>query len=102
MKNQLTQFAAFSRVLLQRLVRLSLRWYWSEKEQAWNLRATRWGRSRASVTPCGLWHTWDEDGCGGENDRCRYAEHMEWENRQHAAKREAWKSCEHQGFIPSA
>lgn len=28
------------------------------------------GRGRANVWPSGTWHTWDEDGVGGENGQC--------------------------------
>ncbi len=72
-------------------------WVWSERNQCWNLKAGE--HSHATVWPDGTWHTWDTDGVGGENDVCKYSEYMPFENRHHAAKREAWASCERQGFI---
>ena len=84
---------------LQRLVRHLYVWTWSVKYQQWDLRFTRFGRSIATVWPNGIWHTWDENGTGGENSECCQAKYMDFENRHFAAKTEAWESCERQGFI---
>ena len=83
---------------MKKLFRRLLRWKWSISEQGWNLVTLR-GRSVATVFPNGIWHTWDRDGIGGENSICQYAEMMEFENRQYAAKREAWEACIRQEII---
>jgi hypothetical protein len=75
-----------------------MHWRWSERKQCWNLKAP-FCNTIATVWPDGTWATWDENGIGGENSICQYAEHMEFENRHFAAKREAWGSCEKQEFI---
>lgn len=87
------------RSVMSPIDRVVMRWYWSEQYQCWFLKRWRFGRSRATVWPNGVWHTWDGDGVGGENSQCKYAEHMEFEARHFAAKREAWEACERQGFI---
>jgi len=48
-------------------------WKWVPSEDShgkgWILRDGR-GRNRANVWGNGVWHTWDTDGVGGENDVC--------------------------------
>ncbi len=43
-------------------------WYWKRdgKDREWHLYDGR-DRSRITVWPNGVWHTWDEHGVGGEN-----------------------------------
>lgn len=72
-------------------------WVWSERNQCWNLKDG--DHSHATVWPNGTWHTWDNDGAGGENGFCLHAPYMPFENRHFTAKREAWEACERQGFI---
>lgn len=50
-----------------------------------------WKQSWATVWDNGTWHTWDENGVGGENSV---------EESVEAAKREAFESAMRQGFIP--
>lgn len=51
-------------------------WKWEREfvrdllgREGWILRDGR-GRNRANVWPNGVWHTWDEQGTGGENGVC--------------------------------
>lgn len=86
------------RRILRFFLRKTLRWKWSERNQEWNL-VTLFGKTRATVWPNGTWHTWDARGTGGENSKCKYAEFRRFEDLHHAAKVEAWESCEKQKFI---
>jgi len=44
-----------------------MKWYWWDAAQEWNLRLTWFGRTKATVWNNGVWHTWDDNGFGGEN-----------------------------------
>lgn len=56
---------------LSALLGALIRWRWSDEQQAWTLRVLWLGRNRATVWPNGVWHTWDSEGCGGENSHER-------------------------------
>ena len=86
------------KVRVESLVRPLYRWVWSVKFQSWGLK-TPFGKSKATVWPNGTWHTWDSDGGGLENSIAEACEFMPFEDRHHAAKREAWESCERQQLI---
>jgi hypothetical protein len=74
-------------------------WVWSERDQQWDLKYPG-GPSHATVWPNGTWHTWNAIGIGGENSVVdkRFRDYLDL---HHEAKREAWESCEKQGFIPA-
>jgi len=69
------------------------RWYWSTRYQQWDLRLTRLGKSLATVFPNGVWFTWDRNGTGMENSKCRYHQYMRFEELHYAAKVEAFEAC---------
>lgn len=48
-------------------------WVWRQEpdKREWSLLDGR-GRVRATVWDNGTWHTWDEDGVGGENGVCEF------------------------------
>lgn len=72
------------------IARAFANWYIASDKKGYELRCTRFGRCRASVYSNGVWHTWDSNGCGGENDS---------EKGLSEAKRQAYASCVMQGFI---
>jgi hypothetical protein len=80
------------------MLRKLYKWYWSVENQEWDLRLP-FGKTKATVWPNGVWHTWDSDLCGGENSICELREYRPYEDWHHQAKREAFKSCIEQGFI---
>jgi hypothetical protein len=48
----------------------------SDENRELNLRVN--GRNVATVWRTGTWHTWDHDGCGGENSRETFDQFIEW------------------------
>ena len=84
---------------MRSIYRFFLKWRWEEKGQCWRLRPFWTNHAHATVWPNGVWHTWDENGVGGENSICEYKEFIPFEQWHFDAKREAWESCEKQGFI---
>jgi hypothetical protein len=63
-----------------------LGWEWRKQQEGhWDLIAPS-GKMAATVWPNGTWHTWDEDGTGGQNSVER------GEHRMGEAKRQAWAS----------
>jgi hypothetical protein len=57
MKNQLTQFAARGRVLLQRFVRLLSAWAW--KEMLWDVGRVEWKYGRTEDGTPKYWEEWN-------------------------------------------
>ena len=76
--------------LHKRIVRYYVKWYWVDACQEWQLRLTRFGRTRATVFTNGVWHTWNENGVGGENWK---------EDTVEQAKRQAYYSLVGQEWI---
>ena len=83
-------------------------WTWDIRFQQWDLRFLRFGDSKATVWPNGTWQTWDKNGVGGWNDKCKHHLDMPFEELhfaaieeawESAAKEEAWEACEKQGFV---
>ena len=75
---------------MKRIVRYLTRWHWRDGPQEWHLQTTAIGRNRATVWPNGTWHTWNCEGCGGENSSERSVE---------KAKRNAYYSAIDQGWL---
>lgn len=83
---------------VERLELRHLGWHWSDvsphgaRNGEWNLLRLN-GKSAATVWPNGVWHTWDEDGVGGENSSA---------GNVFIALRAAEDSAIEQGFIAAA
>ena len=69
---------------------LKVAWRWRTSERAWCLEVEGRNQVAANVWDNGTWHTWGEDGVGGENSS---------EDSVTEAKLEATLSAHNQGFL---